>query len=203
MKIDPRVDTYIAGAAPFARPVLRHLRSLVHRVCPESAEAIKWHMPMFSLKGKLFCALGAFKTHCRFMIFGPEVRALIKADGHGGPEGDGSFGKLTALTDLPNDRRIAKYLKFAAERIAEGKSPMSRGRRRTPKPVPKVPPAFAGALQRHRSAATTFAGLSPSCQREYLEWIIGAKQEETKTRRIAQAIQWLAAGKRLNWKYER
>ena len=157
---------------------------------------------MFSLQGKLFCALGAFKAHCRFMIFGPEVRALIEADGRGSAE-DNSFGKLTSLADLPNDRQIAKYLKFAAEQIAQGKSPMSRGRRPAPKPVPKAPPAFASALKRHRAAATTFAGLSPSCRREYLEWITGAKREETKTRRIAQAMQWLADGKRLNWKYER
>jgi uncharacterized protein YdeI (YjbR/CyaY-like superfamily) len=203
MRNDPRIDTYIAEAAPFARPILRHLRSVVHRVCPEAEEAIKWHMPMFSLQGKLFCALGAFKAHCRFMIFGPEVRALITADGHGGPEADGSFGKLTSLADLPNDRQIAKYLKFAAERVAEGKSPMSRGPRRAPKPAPKVPPAFAAALRRHPAAETTFAGLSPSCRREYLEWIMGAKQEETKARRMAQAILWLADGKKLNWKYER
>jgi uncharacterized protein YdeI (YjbR/CyaY-like superfamily) len=203
MKTDPRIDSYIAGAAPFARPVLLHLRSLVHRVCPESEEAIKWRMPMFSLQGKLFCALGAFKAHCSFLIFGPEVRALITADGHGSSEGMSSFGRLTSLADLPNDRQLAKYLKFAAELIAEGKSPMSRAQRKTPKPAPKVPPALASALQRHRAAATTFAGLSPSCRREYVEWIAGAKREETQARRIAQAMLWLADGKNLNWKYER
>jgi len=203
MKTDPRIDAYITGAAPFARPVLKHLRSLVHRVCPESEEVIKWHMPMFSLEGKLFCALGAYKEHCRFMIFGPEVRSLIKTGGHGSAGGMDSFGKLTSLGDLPNDRQIAKYLKFAAERIAQGKSPMSRGRRRTPKPALKVPAAFAGALKRNTAAETTFASLSPFRQREYLEWITGAKREETKTRRIAQAILWLADGKSLNWRYER
>jgi uncharacterized protein YdeI (YjbR/CyaY-like superfamily) len=203
MKSDPRIDTYIAGAPPFAQPVLRHLRSLVHRVCPEAEEAIKWRMPMFSLDGKLFCALGAFKAHCRFMIFGPEVRALIESDGHGSADDMGSFGKLTSLADLPADRQIAKYLKFAAGQIAQGKSPMSRARRRAPKPAPKVPTALAGALKRNPAAARTFAGLSPSCRREYVEWIAGAKREETRTRRIAQALQWLADGKRLNWKYER
>lgn len=202
MKTDPRVDAYIEGAEPFARPLLRHLRLLVHRVCPESEETIKWRMPMFSLNGKLFCALGAFKAHCRFMIFGPEVRALIKADGRSVPEDADSLGKLTSLADLPDDRQVAKYLRFAAEQVAQGKSPMSRQRRK-PGPAPKVPPAFAGALKGHRAAATTFAGLSPSCRREYLEWIAGAKREETKTRRIAQALQWLAEGKKLNWKYER
>ncbi len=203
MKSDPRIDTYIARAAPFAQPVLRHLRSLVHRVCPEAEEAIKWRMPMFSLEGKLFCALGAFKAHCRFMIFGPEVRALIKADGRGSPDDMGSFGKLASLADLPDDRQIAKYLKFAAGQIARGKSPMSRARRRTPKPAPKVPAALAAALKRNPAAGSTFAGLSPSCRREYVEWIAGAKREETRTRRMAQAMQWLADGKRLNWKYER
>jgi len=45
--------------------------------------------------------------------------------------------------------------------------------------------------------------LSPSHRREYLEWITEAKQDETRKRRMATAIEWLSEGKSLNWKYQR
>ena len=46
------------------------------------------------------------------------------------------------------------------------------------------------------------AGFAPSHRREYLEWITGAKQAATRERWIAQAVEWLAEGKKRNWKYE-
>jgi len=201
MKTDPRVDAYISTAAPFARPLLKHLRSLVHKTCPEAEEAIKWRVPMFSLQGKLFCGMAAFKAHARFMVFGPEVRALILKAGYDSSDDSGSFGRLTTLDDLPPDGELAKYLRFGAELIARGKSPMSRPKSRA-KPAPKVPSAFAAALKRHRAAGATFTALSPSCRREYIEWILGAKRIETKARRMEQALVWLREGKKLNWRYQ-
>jgi uncharacterized protein YdeI (YjbR/CyaY-like superfamily) len=52
-------------------------------------------------------------------------------------------------------------------------------------------------------AKTFFDGLAPSHRYEYLEWITDAKREETRAKRIGQALEWLAEGKRRNWKYER
>lgn len=199
MKSDPRVSAYIAKAAPFARPILKHLRALVQRTCPDAREEIKWHTPMFSVQGKLFCGMAAFREHCRFLVFGPEARALIRKSGYGAEE-EGSLGKIRSLSDLPPDRELAKYLKFAAAQVAEGKSLMSRARRE-PRPPPRVPADFAAALKRNRAAAAAFAGLSPSCRREYLEWILGAKREETRTRRREQAIAWISEGKNLRWRY--
>ena len=48
---DPRVDAYIAQAQPFARPILRHLRKVVHAGCPDVVETMKWRMPHFDYKG--------------------------------------------------------------------------------------------------------------------------------------------------------
>jgi uncharacterized protein YdeI (YjbR/CyaY-like superfamily) len=50
-----------------------------------------------------------------------------------------------------------------------------------------------------RIAIEAFA---PSHRREYIEWIVEAKREETRAKRVAQAIEWLREGKSRNWKYE-
>jgi uncharacterized protein YdeI (YjbR/CyaY-like superfamily) len=64
-----------------------------------------------------------------------------------------------------------------------------------------VPDALAAALARNRRARATFDAFSPSQQREYCEWIAEAKREETRTQRVATAVEWLAEGKPRNWKY--
>jgi hypothetical protein len=34
-----------------------------------------------------------------------------------------------------------------------------------------------------------------------MDWIVEAKREQTRGRRVAQAIEWLAEGKPRHWKY--
>ena len=65
-----------------------------------------------------------------------------------------------------------------------------------------MPEDFAAALTRLPAAKTCYDGFSPAQRREYLEWITIAKQAATRQKRIAQAVEWLAEGKRRNWKYE-
>ena len=50
---DPRVDAYIARSAPFAQPILEHIRSVVHEACPDVEETMKWSMPHFMHHGML------------------------------------------------------------------------------------------------------------------------------------------------------
>jgi hypothetical protein len=64
-KRDPRIDDYIREAAPFARPVLRHLRRIVHEAAPGIEETIKWRFPHF-VQGGIVCSMAAFKAHCSF-----------------------------------------------------------------------------------------------------------------------------------------
>ena len=45
--------------------------------------------------------------------------------------------------------------------------------------------------------------MSESAQREYSEWIVDAKTDATRDKRLATAVGWIAEGKRRNWKYER
>lgn len=191
---DPRIDAYIDEAAPFAQPILTHVRALVHRVLPEVEEGIKWSMPAFMLGGKNVAGMAAFKVHCAVMIHG-EGRL-------GDGEGMGGYGKVTQLSDLPPDDVLGAALEEAAQRIITGGTALKSKVRKPAKPDIPMPDDFAAALASAPKAKATLDGFAPGQRREYLEWVTGAKQEATRQRRIAQAIEWLAEGKKRNWKYE-
>lgn len=186
------IDRYIAKSPAYAKPILEHIRALVHRVLPETEEAMKWSRPHFMLGGKNVAGMSAFKAHCAFMIHG---------DGRQG-EGMGSFGKIAALADLPPVKELEKRLLAARDRIAEGGSAMRRAPSKPKAPL-AVPQDFAAALKANKRANAYFDAFSPSAQREYVEWVTEAKQDATRERRLKQSVEWIAEGKRRNWKYEK
>lgn len=195
---DPRVDAYIARSADFARPILTYVRALVHEACPEAEETINWGMPTFLHAGAILCGMAAFKQHASFGFW---KHALVVGDGSPA-EGMGSFGKLASVADLPSKRKLLAYVKKAAQLNEQGvKAPRTR-KAATPKPLPDMPADFAAALMANPAAKNAFDAFAPSHRREYLEWILDAKRDETRARRIAQAVDWLAEGKPRNWKYE-
>lgn len=63
--LDPRVDAYIAAAAPFARPILERVCAAFHAGCPDLSETIKWGVPMFQRNG-ILGGMSAFKAHVGF-----------------------------------------------------------------------------------------------------------------------------------------
>ena len=191
---DPRVDAYIAKAAPFAQPILSHLRALVHRVCPDVQETLKWSAPAFDYKGP-FCQLAAFKQHCHLVIW---KAPLLRKQGLE-KEVEAVERRFTSLDDLPPDRVLEKLIRTAAS-LSDAGVRMSRPKL-APKPPVRPPSYFLAALKKHPKALATFQAFSPSHKREYVEWITGAKTDATRERRIAQAIAWMAEGKPRNWKY--
>lgn len=203
---NPKVDVYIAKAAPFAQPILAHIRALVHKVSPEAEEQIKWSHPFFVHRGKMLANMAAFKEHCSFGFWGGEMTKILAHDGILQDGGMGSLGRITSLKDLPPDKQFLGYLRQAVAFIDSGQGDnrftMARRVAKAPKPALEVPPEFAAALKKSRAAATVYAAFSPSCQREYLEWIASAKRAETRDRRIVQAIEQIAEGKQRNWKYQ-
>lgn len=211
---DPRIDAYIAGAAEFARPILKYLREVVHEGCPAVQETLKWRMPSFEYKG-LLCGIAAFKQHCTFgfwkhaLVVGPaqDSPTAGKAPPKGptvrnkSKEAMGEFGRITQLSDLPPRRVLLGYVRKAAKLNDEGVK-VAR-----PKPAARqalrVPPDLAAALKKKKSAAAHFAEFSYSKRKDYIEWLTEAKSEETRARRLATAVEWIAEGKSRNWKYER
>lgn len=201
-KTDPRIDAYIAKSAEFARPVLRHLRALVHEACPEAEETMKWSSPSFLHNGKILCGMAAFKAHATFGFWHKEMATVLGKDGASADEAMGSLGRITSLADLPSDAAMRHYIRKAAS-LNESEAPGRPRPARKPAAALPVPGDLAAALKKSKAAAATFEGFSPSHRNEYVEWITGAKREETRAKRVATTLEWLAEGKRHNWKYEK
>jgi len=194
---DPRIDAYIARSAEFARPILTHLRAVVHAGCPPVEETIKWGFPHFMYRGML-CSMAAFRQHVAFGFW--KGRLLVEKGDNRGAEAMGDFGRITRLADLPPKRMLVAYIKKAMALNESGVARQPK-KKAAPKPPVKLPADLAAALKRDTRARATFAGFSPSHRREYVQWITEAKREETRARRVQQAVEWLAEGKSRNWKY--
>jgi uncharacterized protein YdeI (YjbR/CyaY-like superfamily) len=188
---DPRIDAYIAKSADFARPILKKIRALVHAGCPEVVETIKWGSPHFEHHGML-CGMAAFQSHCG-LGFWNRALPIAKKD-----SAAGQFGTLRSLSDLPSDKVLVGYVREAARLNEAGQKvgPV----RKAKKPLP-VPRELAAALQKRPKARSHFAAFSPSQKREYSEWILEAKTDATRRKRLETAVAWIGEGKTRMWKY--
>jgi uncharacterized protein YdeI (YjbR/CyaY-like superfamily) len=193
---DPRIDAYIAKAQPFARPILEKMRDRVHAVLPEADESIKWSMPAYTLGGKIVLITAAFKAHTALNFWrGQELRGdSANADAMG------QFGKIASVDELPGDAELDRLIREAAELAKNASAP--RKVKHAPKPLPELHPEFATALAKAPKAKAALDSFPPSAQRDYFEWIAEAKQDATRQKRIATAIEWLGEGKRRHWKYQ-
>jgi uncharacterized protein YdeI (YjbR/CyaY-like superfamily) len=198
-KTNPKVDAYILKAQPFAQPILNHLRKLVHQACPDVEETIKWGFAAFDYKGP-FCTMAAFKQHCAFGFW---KAALMKdADKLKRAQGNsmGHLDRLTSLKDLPSDKQMISYLKEAMKINEAGLKLVPRKKNTDEKPL-AVPPYFKTALSKNKKAAEQFANFAPGQKKEYILWLTEAKTEETRNKRMEQAVEWISEGKIRNWKY--
>lgn len=196
MPKDKRIDAYIDKSADFAKPILKHLRKLVHETCPGVTETLKWSMPSLEYKG-LLCGFASFKEHCTFGFW---KHSLLESSGILERTAMGSLGRITSLKDLPSDAKLKKLIKEAVRLNDEDIKPLKK------KPMKKtdvtLPDVLREALARDDAAAETFDKFPPSAQREYIEWIVEAKTDATREKRLATTIEWLGEGKRRHWKYE-
>jgi len=197
---DPRIDAYIAESADFAKPILNHIRRLVHAACPDVEETWKWSFPHFMHRG-ILCSMASFKNHCTFgfwkgaLIFGKGRGAANKED-----DAMGQFGRITAVSDLPKEQRLIGFIKKAAQLNEAGIKLPARARPKERKEL-VLPDYFMAALKKNKKALTTFEDFSYSHKKEYVEWITEAKGEETRRKRLETAIEWMTKGKPRHWKY--
>jgi uncharacterized protein YdeI (YjbR/CyaY-like superfamily) len=195
-KKDQRVDAYIEKAADFAKPILNHLRAIVHEACPEVEEDYKWSFPCFMYKG-MFCNIAAFKEHCAFGFWKSSL--IVDKKGQSLEKAMGQFGRITKLSDLPPKKVLIEYIKLAKKLNDDGVKAPARVKKPARELV--VPDDLAKALKRNKAAQATFEKFSPSHKREYVDWIIEAKTEATRNKRLETAVLWMAEGKPRNWKY--
>lgn len=192
---DPRVDRYIENAAEFARPVLLHLRELIHDAAPEVEETLKWGIPHFMHNG-IVCSMAAFRQHCAFTFW--HGQAVLAEDSR--REGAmGQFGRITGIEDLPPREILMDHVRRAVEYNAS--APPGTTRTAGKRSEPEIPDAFRLALESDSAARAAFDQFSPSQRREYVEWIADAKRDATRERRIRTALEWISEGKPRNWKY--
>ena len=194
--IDSRVDAYIEKSAEFAKPILVHIRKLVHKACPEAVETMKWSMPHFDHKGML-CGMASFKQHCTLGFW---KQSLLENDAFPAQKtAMGSFGRITSISDLPPDDVIVGLVRQAAELNEKG---VKAQKKPSVKKDLVVPDYLNAALKKNKTARETFENFPYSCKKEYVEWIAEAKTDATREKRLATTLEWLSEGKRRNWKYE-
>lgn len=193
---DPRIDAYIERQADFARPILDHLRQAVHRACPEAEETLKWSMPTFMYRNEILASMAAFKGHATFGFW---RGSLVLGGGDQQMDAMGQFGRLKSIDDLPKPDMLETLIKKAMALTDEGVKPV---RSKTAKGEFSVPEDLSAALAGNAAASATFEAFPPSCRREYVDWVTEAKRPDTRARRVAQAVEWMAEGKKRNWKYQ-
>jgi uncharacterized protein YdeI (YjbR/CyaY-like superfamily) len=191
---DKRIDAYIANAASFAKPILTHIRQVVHEACPDCEETLKWGHPSFMYNG-IMCGMAAFKEYCAFHFW----KGALFVENATGDQMWGQLGRLTKVSDLPPKKTLVGYIKQAMELNELGANVPKRPTK--PKKELAIPEPFMAAIKKNKKALAGFEAFSPSHKREYIEWITDAKGEDTRARRIAQAVEWMAEGKPRNWKY--
>jgi len=194
---DPRIDAYIAKAQPFARHILEKARERVHAALPGAEETLKWNMPAYTLDGKLVLITAAFKAHAALSFWrGQELETSHSAVG-----AMGQFGRIRSIEELPADDELDRLIREAAD--LSKNSPAPRKAKHPPKPAPEMHPEFAAALDQAPEAKAALESFPPSAQRDYFEWIGEAKQDATRQKRIATAVEWLSEGKRRHWKHQK
>ena len=204
-KKEKLIDAYIAKSADFAKPVLNHIRELVHKACPEVEEKVKWGMPFFDYKGEMLCHMASFKQHA---VMGFWKAALMKdsilVENAKSETAMGHLGRIGSLKDLPSDKKITAWIKEAMKLNDKGiKLPAKVKSTEKTKTALTVPDYFTKALAKNKKAKQVFENFAYSHKKEYLQWITEAKTEETRNKRMATALEWMAEGKGRNWKYER
>lgn len=196
---DPRVDAYIAKSAEFARPILTHLRAVVHEGCPEVQETIKWGAPFFEYHG-VMCMMATFKHHCSFGFW---KGSLVVGKAAKDADSAGQFGRLEKVSDLPPKKELIAYIKKAMKLNEAGVKSPSRSKDRPGKPEIPMPDYFRAALKKNKKAQAAFDSFSPSHRREYLEWLTDAKTDATRDKRMNTALEWIVEGKSRHWKYQK
>lgn len=197
---DPRVDAYIARQRDFAKPVLAHIRDLVHALSPQVEEEIKWGAPFFMYAGAPMCQMAAFKEHAALGFWKAALIDGIPPNANNGGESAGNFGRLKTVKDVPSRKVLAPLIKAAMQLNEEGIAVPKK--KKGAKAETAVPAELTAALAQNRKAKAAFEAFPPSHRREYVDWIAEAKREDTRAKRVAQAVEWMAEGKSRNWKYQ-
>jgi uncharacterized protein YdeI (YjbR/CyaY-like superfamily) len=204
MNYNPAVDAYIDNSEDFAKPILEHWRRLIHENCPNAEEAIKWSLPHFEYNGDNMCVVASYKNHCSFTFLKAELMTdpRLKASKDLKPI-QRFLGKISKISDLPPDDEFIAMLKEAMQ-LNEMGIRIKRDKPEADKPRVLVTPDYLlAALVANPKAKEVFESKSNSFRKEYIVWITDAKTDETRQKRINEALEWIAEGKGRFWKHQK
>lgn len=193
------LDDYIAKVPPYAKPILKRLRALFHQASPDIVEALKWSHPAFTHEG-MVCVMAAFKEHVRVSFWKGSLLRDPKGHFRGADGKSTGVLHVSEASELPPDEAVLDYIRQAVDLNVKGT--------RTPRAAKKgkavplaVPADLAAALRKSKRAHAGFESMSTSQRNEYVDWLVTAKQEATRQKRLLMAIEWLSEGKPRHWKY--
>ncbi len=198
---DDRIDIYIEKSADFAKPILNHLRRIIHLTSPEITETIKWGFPHFDYKGTI-CSMASFKQHCTFGFW----KSALMDDPYGLLKNDsanamGQFGRICSLNDLPDNEILLFYIRSALALNKAGAKIIKTKEKNNDKTI-EIPADFDLMLDSIPNVKAVFHHFNYSHKKEYIEWFSEAKTQATRNRRMATAIEWVTEGKSRHWKYK-
>lgn len=192
-----KVDEYIFKMADFAKPILTHLRQIIFETCPDVEEDIKWGIPHYAYKGDHLVMMAGFKQHCSFSLYKAELMKdkMIQESVKAGKK-FGYMDKVKDLSELPDKKILAAYIKEAMELNSSGISKPKVVKEKVEVVAPKE---FIEALEQDKIAFSIYESKSPSFRKNYIIWIADAKTDETRQKRIAQSLEWIREGKDRFW----
>jgi uncharacterized protein YdeI (YjbR/CyaY-like superfamily) len=198
----PAIDEYINKSEEFARPILLHLRKIIHLACPDVEETIKWSFPNFEYKGQILCSMASFKKHCSFGFWlGAEMEDPENILNKVGNTNMGNFGKIINHNSLPDDNIIIKYI-HEAMKLSESGTKKKTSKIKDKKSL-EIPVYIIEFIEKYPKAKVVFNNFSNSCKKEYVQWIEEAKQVSTKLKRLEKAVSMMEEGKEFNWQYKK
>jgi uncharacterized protein YdeI (YjbR/CyaY-like superfamily) len=172
--------------------------------CPEVKETMKWSFPHFEYKKSILCSMASFKQHCAFGFWlGSQLTDPDNLLASGNEKTSmGQLGRITSLEDLPDEEHLTGFIREAMQLIDSG---VKQKKEEKPKAVRElvVPEYFLEALEENKDALETFTNFSYSQKKDYVDWVLDAKTEATRERRMATSVEWLSEGKIRHWKYAR
>lgn len=200
-KYNPLVDEYIEKSQEFAKPILNYIRETVHEFCPDTEEAIKWKFPTFIYKEKILCSMVSFKQYCSMGFWlHDEMQTIKNLETDVEKTNMFSLGKIIKIENLPSKPQLKKIILEAMELTDMG----VKLKKAAPTKIEiEVPEYFQNSLNENKKALHIFEKASPSFRKEYINWIVDAKTETTRNKRMEQSLEWISEGKGRNWKYEK
>ena len=160
-------------------------------------EALKWGMPTLSHHG-IVAQIAGFKKHARLAFWKGALLESTWLEVTGEAQVMGHI-RMEKPEDIPPEEVLVDLFVRAVDLNVRGIKPSApRVRKRAPL---EPPDWFLAALQAAPPARAIFEAMPPSHQREYVEWLVDAKRDETRLRRLEQAVEWISEGKHRNWKH--